>query len=141
MKLHELLELGLTDLKKQEETPGCIVDMGTWLQTTVDYSIPCHACLAGSVLRHTLGQTDYNLWEQSLAEDDRDEAWLEALDALRRGQVLTAAVVLGLTKYGPNMGCEAYSKLAFRSSNYATHPEQWWAEMRKLQADLKAANL
>lgn len=49
-----LLEIALVDLVKTEQTPGYCVDMGRWLHNKDNV---CHACLAGSFIRWSLGIT------------------------------------------------------------------------------------
>jgi hypothetical protein len=132
-KLSQLLALGLRDLAKQERGKNCRVDMGEWLVMNGE----CIACLAGSVMRHSmvlpeapefidLGRKYYEITQYDNCTHNR----LRALNHIRSGSVADAAWRIGLK-----------TKLAsFRQvANYDKCPSHWWADMRKLLADLRKA--
>lgn len=89
-KLSELLALGLEDLKAFKRGKGNIVNMGTWLEVSGE---SCVACLAGSVMRRSLGvkQTAYPVYFS-----EKGKLW--ALDTLRHGYVDLACLQMGIVK-------------------------------------------
>lgn len=88
-KLWKLLEIAIKDLKKFERTPNCIVSMAEWL---VQYGVggPCYGCLAGSVLKGTLGcVVDVGAYSELLPEkidDPHTRDSMYALNLLRLGK-------------------------------------------------------
>lgn len=122
-KLSTLLQIGLRDLRKQERAPKSEVDMATWLSRNGK----CSACLAGSVMRWSMGISVRR--GESLMPMPFDSA-LYALDELRFGYVSSAANYLGVdTRVEDN----------FFIAEYRIDPKQWWRDMRRLLADLKKA--
>lgn len=128
-KLSDLLELGLADLRKQEEAPNSRVDMNIWLTSNGH----CAACLGGSVLRYSLGfdgKRKIRLMSDLLREVDHESAVrLVALNELRRGWVQHAADSLGVK-----------TKVLDRSvREYGVDKSRWWSAMHQLLTELKAA--
>jgi hypothetical protein len=80
LKLWQLLLIGLRDLRKQEKSPGCKVNMAVWLDG-------CEACLAGCVMKWTCGLT--HNWGYTTG-------WVRTLDYLRTGAVDLACVSMGM---------------------------------------------
>jgi hypothetical protein len=149
LSLHKLLEIGLRDVKKHAKTPGCVVYMGTWLETlqprALDDEEPealatCFACMAGSVMKQTFGMSrheDIEIMTSTLPEDDRRAAceWTTVLDHLRCGQVDKA-----LTALGRDSGKRLPVKNR-KTPVYSKSPAKWFKAMEKLHAELKAANI
>jgi hypothetical protein len=126
MPLHKLLAVGLRDLRKQELTPGCEVNMFTWLHRN-KRKRTCTACLAGSVLRSEI-RNPFHFWENAEYVPD----WMDALDDLRQGMVGNALHSLGrATTFGLNRWIP----------DYDGNRIGWWKAMRQLHADLKKAGL
>lgn len=147
LPLHKLLAMGLRDLKKHERTPGCIVYMGTWLNTykpqQLDPAEPnppsmCVACVAGSILKHTFSVMDKDADQciTSLPFNDRNalSRWLNAVEHLRCGKVSDALGNLG--RRVPRSAVKDR-----RITRYAVNREKFYAQLTKLQAELKAANI
>lgn len=134
-KLWQLLELGLADLRKQEQAPNSVVDMNEWLETrSVLHGPPvCTACLAGSVLRWTCGMTDLETFRQL-------PYWADALNELRRGRVGNAAAEF-FELYGDDCLIETYLRLDADIVSYSENKDLWHKQMSKLLSDLKAADL
>jgi hypothetical protein len=123
MPLHELLAIALRDLRKQETTKGCTVDMDYWLIGT---SRKCKAFLAGCVMRHSTPNPEYGI--------TFEERWMTALDYLRHGNVGYALAARDHRQrfqvHALDRPCPPYeSGVRFRKA------------MRQLHADLKKAGL
>ena len=128
-KLSTLLAIGLRDLRKHEETDGCKVDMDVWLKSNGR----CTACMAGSVLRWSCG-FDEKCKLRLLSDVDKrfDKPMVSrllAINLLRQGLVESAAGYIGVGSNVKNRYVESYSRDRY----------QWWADMKQLLADLKAA--
>lgn len=129
-KLHTLLAMALTDLRKAEKSKVCVVDMHTWHTAKLGQ---CRVCLAGAVMhfglgaRRTMDKFDY---------DKGTENRLAALDWLRVGCVARAAWCI----YS-----EAFAKTVLHMDRkivpYKEDRQAWWRDMEKLLADLQEANL
>jgi hypothetical protein len=126
MKLWQLLTIGLRDLKKQEITKDCYVEMQTWLTSNSH----CTACLAGSVVRHSIrnwrSRLDANL-ELAVVP-----AWMSALDSLRTGSLCAALFVLNRK----DEDC-----LCVHIGSYDGPNGEWWKQMRKFRKQLKEKNI
>lgn len=118
--LHELLELALGDLKKQEEDGH--VDMGNWLYV----NDVCCACLAGSVMRFTLGivPSRAGRYPDFIPEANK----LYALNSLRGGCVSSAM---------DYMYCVNVDFPSWNICSYHVSREQWHKDIRDLLAYLK----
>lgn len=128
MKLHELLAIGLHDLKLHATTEGCVVDMRTYMSQADDGL--CHACLAGSVVRHSLNQRDYWRWSDKVAREyngPNHKAWLYALNWLRQGLVGDAL---------EQMGRKGNFSLGRRITPYLVDKAAWWSDIEQLHKDL-----
>jgi len=126
MPLHKLLAVGLRDLRKQERTPGCKVEMGEWLSGD---GRKCTACVAGSVLRHEM-RSPFSEWDELRLLP----AWMAALDSLRVGRVASALDDLDRDR-------EPGTPFWRIIPDYHTDRTGWWKAMRRLHADLKKAGL
>jgi hypothetical protein len=127
-KLSTLLALGLKDLLKQERAKNCAVNMGDWLVRSK--SGVCVACLAGSVLKWSLGMrpTLRGIGPHEMGNDDIASRMF-ALNELRSGRVSEAARELGLPTYVPDRDVPYYS----------WDVAGWWTAMKQLLADLRKA--
>ena len=130
-KLSSLLALALKDLAKQEKARNSVVYMGCFLER--DCKGRCIACLAGSVMRYSLGVRPPQTYDViGKVPDDFNEQTtrrLYALDALRLGLVESAARELGIATILPDRKVQAYSE----------DRDAWWADMRKLLKELREA--
>lgn len=121
-KLSQLLAIGLRDLRKQERAKDSEVDMGIWLRRNGT----CVACIAGSVMRFSLGIRKHG---ETDPYDLPDYKLMSALNCLRGGDVEEAAKRL-----------KVKTKLEYRPiCGYDGPNGEWWREMKSLLKDLKAA--
>lgn len=124
-KLSTLLAIGLRDLRKQERAKNSKVAMGTWLKRNGK----CEACMAGSVMRFSLGMRGRGSEIYPSACDEAVESRLVALNYLRVGEIGFAASDIGIA-----------STLSDRPvAIYSIDRDGWWSDMKQLLADLKAA--
>lgn len=125
-KLSTLLALGLRDLRKQELAKNSVVEMKrTWLQRNGK----CVACLAGSVMRFSMGCRGKCVDPCGDISSTRERYRLYALNQLRRGFVVNAAHLI-----------QVDTSLATRDiPDYDGPNGEWWAAIRQLLADLKEA--
>lgn len=130
-KLSTLLAIGLRDLRKQERAKNCIVDMGIWWMPSVDKTDECVTCLAGSVMKFGLKKPRGHGGEEIMPEDydRRTGNCLWALNSLRSGGIQFAARLLSVTTNFDDR----------RVADYEDERDQWWADMKQLLADLRAA--
>lgn len=127
-KLSQLLAIGLRDLRKQERAPKSEVDMAEWLTKNGK----CVACVAGSVLRFSLGVKPKHrmILSECVPEDSREYRLMRTLNYLRSGWIENASYAMGVP----------LSIVSDREVPKYDGPNgEWWAAMRKLLADLKAA--
>ena len=135
--LHELLAVGLRELRKWEQTPGVTVDMSFWLLRRNGQV--CSVCLAGAVLagfpcEAFCDEDEYKDAFISLTccVDDRVDVRKNVLNKLRQGRVSDAGWPLKIdTTRVPDR----------RVTPYGLSPAQWHADMDKLLADLTAAGI
>jgi hypothetical protein len=134
-KLHELLDLALTDLKKHENTSGCVVNMSVFLWTGERPGDKCQACLAGTVLRHSLGLLNLRDLVSGESLDVRQEArrWVYAIDYLRAGSVSLAQEEMDRAE-----PAEPMDRVVV---DYHDDRDMWLHDMTLLLSDLRAANL
>jgi hypothetical protein len=133
-----LIRLAVDDLEKCENADGYRIDMDTWHRWDAEEK-ECAVCLSGSVLAQTLGQSpetdsDFGSGAQAAAADQ-----LDALDDIRRGNVLKAlqtlkqpatAIELTGTTIAPRPECTWLA-----ANDYAADPDAFKANLRAL-ADL-----
>jgi hypothetical protein len=119
LSLHDLLVVGLWNLRKHERAPGCVVDMQTWLCTD---GRGCVACLGGSVMAHGM----------RMFKPDRKPKWLYALDALRQGRVNRALLELD------RQIVDGADVLVF---DYHANQRGWWRRMNCLRRRLAKEGL
>lgn len=115
LKLWQLLEIGLEDIKKQEPN----VCMSIWVTQVGDV---CRACLAGSVMVQRFGETEFQIVEP----------WMAALNYLRQGHIQFACAVMGVAHRGIR-----YKYV----SSYHYDKERWYQDMEDLLTHLKVINL
>lgn len=129
-KLSTLLAFALKDLRKQERTKGCVVDMGTWWRPKSELHRECVACLAGSVMRWSLYKPRvHSIVIYPHNYDDETAERLAALNAIRGGNIEGAAQHIGVT-----------SAIKFRPvAIYDSNDKAFWSDMKQLLADLRAA--
>ena len=100
-KMSALIRLALADLAKVERQPKVYtVDMGRWhepYQQLTSGAEKCAVCFAGAVMAGTLGLKPTDDYATAKLGDGNEEA-IRALDALRQGDVSTAADELGLSR-------------------------------------------
>ena len=139
-KLSQILAIALHDLKKVERNKKFVVDMGTWYYPTETKT--CEVCLAGAVMVGRYGKF-VEAWgvgvspEKFSKHDDATHKFY-ALDSLRCGYLAAALSHMGVNpKEYVGDGVEPIRTVA----EYHDDKNQWWADMRKLLADLKKAGL
>lgn len=136
LPLWRLLEIGLADLKKHEETPDCKVTMSTWLVTMIPKEgepETCFACLAGAVLRHSFGARQYS--ERCLGQQLIGMTlWTAALNQLRTGDVSEALNEL-------NRQSKPGLQFNRHIPHYGDGKDIWWQHITALQRELKAAGI
>ena len=136
-KLHLLLADCLTDLRWAERSKKYEVDMDYYVRKHP--SSLCRVCLAGACI---VRRSDEHP-ERGFASPDwfnlnpdhfhpETSKVMRAADSLRRGDVMSAASVLGLPPI-EGFNCDIPS--------YHTRSEAWWKAMRKMLRDLRAANI
>lgn len=127
-KLSTLLAIGLRDLRKQERAPDSEVNMEIWFKRNGK----CVTCLAGSVMRFSLGcnRGGEEVCPIDLKTDQWSRSALNALNDLRDGYVRLAAEEMGML----TTACNRYVP------DYDGPNGEWWAAMRQLLKDLKAAH-
>lgn len=141
-KLSTILAIGLHDLRLAESSKKLSVYMGSWLCDSFD-GHTCFVCLAGSVMAGRYKSVVARMRRKavvalSVSPDDfegRDMATEKfyALNLLRTGRVSLAAYYLGISGVKPTLDrCAA---------EYDLDKEAWWADMRVLLKDLRAAGL
>lgn len=129
-KLSSLLAIGLRDLRKQERAKNSVVDMNEWYKCNGT----CTTCLAGSVMRFSMGvgRTEANgIWQFELPDDACGQ--LSALNDLRSGGVYSA------WKAWRGEWREDLRSLVRDVPRYDGPNGDWWKAMRKLLADLRKA--
>lgn len=131
MKLWQLLEIGLEDLKTHEQAADCRVTMNDWLSLSSDDDIEiCNACLAGSVLRHTLGYKSFSTYcRENRDPTTRHTSWTAALNALRLGRVWDACDHM-------RVPCPPDLISNRHIPDYDRDPALWWTHMGQLQREL-----
>lgn len=138
-KLSTLLEVALGDLKKQEKAKNVVIDMGTWCRKDKDGV--CHVCLAGSVMKGSLGLAPrkYNGIEPHQLSCGTEKR-MRALNYLRVGCVTSAYLSVH----------DDYDDVAFENRvlsmnrevrDYHENRLGWWEDMHTLLADLRKAKL
>lgn len=87
-KMSDLIEVALKDLTSVRRSSRYSVNMSIW-HVPENTERQCHVCLAGAVMARTLG-ADPEKDADPYVYPERITAKLEALNALRRGDVLEA---------------------------------------------------
>lgn len=157
-KLSSLIRIALKDIRKAEASDKAVVDMSFYFHpnqaldcmingNTVYTKEVCVMCAAGSVMAFTLKAKmngDRNL-EPANFPGNHDQ--LYAIDALRIGDVLDAALTLGLVKLDEYGDLASESEAKFESFDEpipeyeVQDPEPFHKAMEKLQAKLQKAGL
>ena len=166
-KMSALIKIALADIRKAEKAEDMIIDMNVWFEPAeivcrvdgltnggVDYSDTavisrtpaCIVCAAGSVMRYSL---EADITDDSVSTDsfpgNKDQ--LYAIDYLRSGEVLSAAIQLGLIKrdvFGeiPAWKYNKFSKFDTHIPGYwRSNPEPFHKTMEKLRQKLIKAGL
>lgn len=142
-KPSELLRVALTDLQKGEEDPDFEVHMGVWLvQIRQLFPSRCRGCMAGAVMRYSLGIMPEASYESTPLTVDRVtargfSAKLLAINSFRIGRIHEALDNLGL-----EYECELRGLPSFVTvTDYKHSHEQFKKEMRGIIAMLESHNL
>lgn len=144
-KMSDKLDRAVDELDRVEKMDGYEIDMGEWYcHTTRDeYDRPrevCAVCLAGCVLVGHLPDHVDLLEPMELPKYSKLRAEMNALNALREGNVGHAAWLLNAT-------CSCYTEDDLRklaslncvAPRYGINPSAFKAYMRKLAAAIRAA--
>lgn len=118
--LWRLLDLGLTDLRRFEATPGNRVEMGTWLESSQDL---CVGCMAGSIMSCEFGVRCVR---------GRLPLWMLAIDNVRHGFVSGAQHVLGIS-----LDYQFDRNIPY----YENDRDGFYAALEKLRDELREAGL
>jgi len=134
-KMSALITIALADLAKVERSKKYEVIMGTWHDPSRFGDRVCAVCLAGAVMAKTLGaDPSLQIYPERFPEN---ESALCALDELREGDALSAAIKLGLGVGAERKAC----RLSRHVAPYRDNPKKFRADMRKLARELKTVGL
>ncbi len=127
MKLSDILELALNDLKKVEaDKKNFAVDMKDLAYKNEDGK--CAVCLAGSVLAQSCQIPADKLMDDEVYLSDEENTLVEVVDSLRTGDLEEISYFT-----------HRISKLADRFiPDYEDSPKEFRAAMKELIADLRA---
>jgi len=126
-KPSELIRLALSDLRKCEAAPDIKVNMNYWL---VPIPGGCAVCLAGAVMRQSLGMIPQKgLTPSSCDLDVQDADALRALNEFRCGRV-----ALGCR----GLGVDSQLMLDRSVPEYEEDREAFHAAMQQLASDFEA---
>jgi hypothetical protein len=132
----KLIRDAVKDLKKQEATPGIVIDMGHWHMAN-EFTNTCHQCLAGCTLARRC-KTDV---EDSIHADDlpaKLQYKLRALDCFRTNKVESGLAYLGLGH--PGLASHFYTREWVHVPEYDNlTPEPFHTAMLLLADQLQAA--
>lgn len=129
-KLSSLLAIGLRDLRKQERAKDSVVNMAEWYRCNGK----CTACLAGSVLRFSMGFGRQKGYFDGSEFSKQISRQMEALNDLRSGYVGWAKQLLaGGSKFSHPLDC--WDDMP----RYDGPGGEWWKRIKQLHADLVAA--
>lgn len=150
-KLTDLIELALKDLTEVEALPvRYTVRMSFWHAPAQQMGIPggdqCMVCLAGAVMARTLAlpddvEIDLLSMENYMSGVDRRK--LEALDYVRKGDLVTAANItcIDQPKLRGNFNRlalgDGVANFSDHLSRYEVNPEKWRMGMRRAIEVLK----
>ena len=130
--LWEILEAALEDVRKVEAMPDVVIDMGHWLGP-IDQGGLCHACAAGAVMICRLG-ADKGSEAKPHDYGSRVRDRLLAIDSLRCGDVADAYWHIHAV-YRSDLPIDSRYVNSYRLR------DGFYADMDRLLADLKAANI
>lgn len=152
-KMSRLIKIALRDIRKAEEAEF-IINMHDWYkpaikvtcntfvdgygETVVREYETCSLCLAGSVMRFSLAGEQQKKRELTPSMFSKNRAQLEAINALRMGDVGEAAEILNLDYNGTPV----YNEFDTGIPDYDMQdPEPFHRTMTKLQVKLEKAGL
>ena len=130
-KPSELLRLALQDLDVASAAGNVIIDMERWHEARFD---GCYMCLAGSVMRETLGKSDKDL----VSPDDftsEVRRKLFAIDSFRTGSVHGGLEYLG---YQINIERRQWANRFHDMIDYHEDEQEWRRNMEEMVEAMEA---